>query len=175
MSETTSTGPQGSKRRRVLKWVLEGLVLLLILYLVHLWQTRDAIEGVAPPLQGELLDGSRFTLEQRSGKPLLVYFWATWCPVCGLTSGHVASLSEDYSVITLAMQSGDAQQVRQYLADEGLDYPVMLDPQGEIARRWGVRGVPAFYFLDAENNIRHVSVGYTSPPGLRWRMWLSEQ
>jgi peroxiredoxin len=65
-------------------------------------------------------------------------------------------------------------QVQQYLTDEGLDFPVLPDPQGEIARRWSVRGVPTLYFLDRENGIRHVSVGYTSPIGLRWRMWLSE-
>jgi alkyl hydroperoxide reductase subunit AhpC len=55
-----------------------------------------------------------------------------------------------------------------------LEFPVLLDPRGEIASRWGVRGVPTLYFLDPENRIRHVSVGYTSPPGLHWRMWLSE-
>lgn len=157
-----------------MKWLMEGLALLLIVYLVHLWQTRDAVEGAAPALQGRLLQGGSFSLDERADKPLLVYFWATWCPVCSLTSGHVESLSEDYSVITVAMQSGDGEQVKQYLADKGLDFPVLLDPQGEIARRWGVRGVPTLYFLDPENRISYTSVGYTSPPGMRGRIWLSK-
>jgi thiol-disulfide isomerase/thioredoxin len=174
MSESSSTKPQALRGRRLLKWLREGVVLLLILYLVHLWQTRDALEGAAPPLHGQLLHGDSFSLDQRPAKPLLVYFWATWCPVCDLTSGHVESLSENYSVITVAMQSGEEEEIEQHLAEKGLNLPVLPDPQGEIAQRWGVRGVPTLYFLDPENRISYTSVGYTSPPGLRWRMWLNK-
>ena len=174
MSDTPPSPPRVTGRKRLLKWLMEGVMVLFIVYLVHLWQTRDAVEGPAPPLQGRLIQGDSFSLEQRPHKPLLVYFWATWCPVCSLTSGHVASLSEDYSVITVAMQSGDREQIKQYLGEEGLDFPVLMDPEGEIAQRWGVRGVPTLYFLDPENRISYTSVGYTSPPGMRWRIWLSQ-
>jgi hypothetical protein len=44
---------QSAKRRkRLLRWLLEGLALLLALYLIHLWQTRDAVVGAAPALSG---------------------------------------------------------------------------------------------------------------------------
>ncbi len=146
------------------------MALILIIYLFHLWQTRDAAEGSAPSLNGQLLQGDAFSIDNRDAQPLLVYFWATWCPVCSLTSGHVQSLSEEHSVITVAMQSGDAGQVKGYLADKGYDFPVLLDPNGTIAKRWKVRAVPTLYFLDADNRIRHVGVGYTSHLPL-WLMY----
>lgn len=171
MSESPVKGP---KYRRLRKWLLEAMLLLLVVYLIHLWQTRDAVQGAAPALQGQLLQGDSFSLEQRPAKPLVVYFWASWCPVCSLTSGHVDSLSKNHSVVTVAMQSGDGRAVQLHLREQGLDFPVLLDPQGLIAQRWGVRGVPTLYFLGPDNRIASTSVGYTSPPGMRWHLWLSE-
>ena len=71
------------------------------------------------------------------------------------------------------MQSGEALQVTEHLTKQGLRYPEVLDTRGDIASTWGVRGVPTFYVLDGENQIRYVSVGYTSTPGLFARMWLA--
>jgi peroxiredoxin len=168
MSATSEPTSHSRKRRRLLKWVLEALVLVLAVYLIHLWQTRNSVHGVVPPLEGPLLHGDSFSLHDRGQKPLLVYFWATWCPVCSATSDHVQKLSEEHAVVTVAMQSGSAAEVSRFLADKELDFPVVLDPEGEISRSWRVDGVPTLYFLDAENRIRHVSVGFTA----HLPMWL---
>jgi alkyl hydroperoxide reductase subunit AhpC len=72
------------------------------------------------------------------------------------------------------MQSGGSDDVAQHLAEKELAFPVILDPEGEIAKVWGVKGVPTFYVLDAKNQVRYVSVGYTSTPGLVARMWLAD-
>ena len=168
MPENSAQDSKITKRWRLLKWLMEALFLLLVVFLIHLWQTRDAVQGLAPALNGQLLQGESFALDERGEKPLLVYFWATWCPVCSFTSDHVQSISEDHSVITVAMQSGDDKQITQHLTDNGHDFPVISDPNGEIARSWNVRAVPTLYFLDSENRIRHVSVGYASRLPLWW-------
>ena len=172
MPEPTSTNKaEGGKR--LWRWLAEALLLLLLIYLVHLWQTRDALKGSPSFIDEPLLEGGRFSFEQRGEEPLLVYFWATWCPVCSLTSETVSALAEEHAVLTVAMQSGEAEAVRQHMHQEGLSYPVILDPRAELARDWGVRGVPAFFVLDAENRVRYVSVGYTTHIGLLTRLWLS--
>ena len=172
MPDTTSARKAGRRQRRW-RWLAEALFLALLIYLVHLWQTRDTVRERPSSFDAPLLEGGRFSLEQREKQPLLIYFWASWCPVCGLTSDNVSALSEDHAVITVAMQSGEAEAVRQHMNQEGLRYPVILDPRGELAHEWGVRGVPAFFVLDAENRIRYVSVGYTTQAGLLARLWLS--
>lgn len=174
MSASQPRAISGSRLRRWLRWLFEALLLILLLYLFHLWQTRDAVQGVAPPLEGRMLDGSHYSLQDRPRGPLLVYFWASWCPVCGLTSGNVDALAETHPVITVAMQSGDSPELMAHLEKKALRFPVLSDPQGEIAHAWGVRGVPTLYFLDDRNRIRQVTVGYTSSPGLWMRLWLSD-
>jgi alkyl hydroperoxide reductase subunit AhpC len=86
----------------------------------------------------------------------------------------VDTIAEEHQVITVAMQSGTRLEVAQHLDKKGWNFPVIADPTGDIARTWGVRGVPALYFLDRENLIHHVSVGYTSRPGMSLRMWMAK-
>lgn len=152
-------------------WMLEILLLILVVYLLHLWQTRDTATGPAPPLSGTTLKGVPFDLQDQRGKPLLVHFWATWCPVCQLEAGTVESLSKDYSLISVAMQSGSEAAITAYLDENDLSFPVISDPDGRVAASWGVRGVPTTFILDGEGHIRFTEVGYTTGLGLRARIW----
>jgi peroxiredoxin len=74
-------------------------------------------------------------------------------------------------VITVALQSGSPEEFRDFLRKSGHDFPVIADPEGQIARRWGVQGVPATFVLDAAGRIRFASVGVSTGPGLRLRLW----
>ena len=166
---TVSSNP----RRKWLVWFLEGLVVVILVTGIQYWRTRDAASGQAPPLSAHLLDGHRFSLGDRAGQPLLVHFWATWCPVCRFEQGTIAALAEEGRVITVALSSGSDAEVRQYLRDEGVDFPVINDPAGTIAADWGVMGVPASFVVDGSGNIRFVTSGYTTGAGLRLRLWLA--
>ena len=159
--------------RRLRRWFIEGAILLLALYLIHLWQTRDSIRGPAPALSAQLLSGAPFSLETPRDKPLLIYFWATWCPVCKLTSGNIDALTDSHQVVSVAMQSGDAAEIGAYLREKGLRFPVIADPQGRISKAWRVKGVPTVYFVDTNGDIRFVSVGYISTLGIKARLWLT--
>lgn len=165
---------ENTQRPRSRRWLLEVLAFLLFLTLLHLWQTRDAVKGPAPALAASLVTGGEFSLATPREKPILVYFWATWCPVCKLTSSSVDALAKQSPVITIAMQSGSEETVAAHLENNALTFPVVNDSQGLIAKAWGVRGVPTIYILDREGMIRFVSVGYATSPGLRVRLWLAE-
>lgn len=148
------------------------LVLLLVLGFER-FLTRDALRGPVPELEWLAANGTPMTLEQMRGRPTLVYFWATWCPVCKVEKLAMDGLVRDYQMVTVAMQSGSEDEVKDWLAKEGLAWPLVADADGSIARKWGVMGVPAFFILDARGESRFVSRGLTSPWGLRLRLWLA--
>jgi len=160
-------------KKRLPKLLVELLVLLLIMWAVEMYLTRDAVSGKAPSISGTTISGKAFSLAALQGQPAVVYFWATWCPVCNLEQGMVDSLAADYPVITVAMQSGEDKDIVDYLNEKGVDYPVLNDPQGAIARRYGVSGVPASFILDGNGEVRFVTRGYTSGLGIRVRLWLA--
>ena len=160
-------------KRRWPRWLLELAIVALAVLLLQAWLTRDAPRGPAPAIRGSLLDGTPVTLAGMRGKPVLVHFWATWCPICRLEEDSIDALAEDHQVITIATTSGEAAEVRSYLQQNGLGFPVLLDETGEVGRAWGVKGVPASFIIDADGDIAHATVGYSTGIGLRLRLWLA--
>ena len=149
------------------------LVLVGLLAGMGFFQTRGLVSGAPPAIQGNSLDGKAFDLTHLSGRPSIIYFWASWCAVCKAMQGNVQAVATDHPIITLALKSGDAAEVREYMRKEKFSVPVILDESGEMAQRYGIRGVPTVFFLDAGGNISFTASGYTSEAGLRFRLWLA--
>ena len=158
-------------RRRGPRLLLELLAVVVLLVVLEAFLTRDAVRGEAPAIEGYTLSGEHFSLEARRGETVLVYFWASWCPICELQHGTIEALSQGQQVITVAMQSGSADAVRAYLHEQGADYPVINDPEGVLSAQYGVRAVPASFVVDRQGQVRFVTRGYTSGLGLRVRLW----
>jgi len=165
--------PAKQSRSRI--WLRRGVELVAVIAIfaaVRAWQHRDVASGAALPLAGSLIDGKPFSLSSPRTQPVLVHFWATWCPICRAEQGSIESLTHDHpGVITVAMQSGSRDKVAQFMRDESLSFPVVNDPDGRIAAAWGVRAVPASFIVDADGRIRFVEIGYTTEIGLRLRLW----
>lgn len=155
-------------------------MLLAILAAVHWYQAQPLVEGPAPPLAGPTTAAPTIAgenwgdLATPADGPRLVHFWATWCPICKLEEGSIAALSRRHDVVTVAMQSGSAAEIEEYLDDRGLDLRTIADPNGEIAARWGVKAVPASFIIDRDGRIRYRMAGYTTGIGLRIRLWLTQ-
>ncbi len=169
MSPKPALGRNG--RRRVGQIVLAVAAVLA----VSAWQTRHVPTGrapgfVAPDAAGGMIDLHAWRAA-RPGEPVLIYFWAEWCPICRAVSGHVDGLTADWPVLTVAMQSGAPAVVANTLAERGRAWHTAVDADGAIARRYGVSGVPAYVILDAQGRIRFSSVGVFSETAARLRLW----
>ena len=160
-------------RKRLPKLMLELLILLLMVWAMEAFLTRNAVSGMAPGFTAQTIQGEVFELKSLRGHPAVIHFWGTWCPICELEQGTVDALADDYPFISVAMQSGSEEEVRAYLKTEGVDYPVVNDPEGALSRRYGVSAVPATFVIDAGGKVRFVTRGYTSGLGLRLRLWLA--
>lgn len=169
-----STPPPPKTLWRRLPW-REVLLFIVVFAAVQLWQTRDMTTGTLPPLAGPLAGGGAGSLAatraQAPGRPVLVYLWASWCPICRLEEGTVGALARDWPLLTLAMQSGDATEVARFMAQRGIDYPTLIDEHGALAAQLGVRSVPAWFVVDSQQRIRFAGSGYSSGWGLRLRLW----
>jgi len=166
-----------NKKARPSKWrsyAVNALILVVVLVGIRAWQQRDMVSGVAPALQGVTLTGFPYELAQQTSKPVLVHFWATWCPVCRAEQGAINDIAQQgSSVITVAMQSGDSVEVVKYMKEQDIDFHVVNDPDSRIAQAWGVNSVPASFIISPDGKIRFVEVGYTTGIGLKLRLWLA--
>lgn len=155
----------GLRPRRWLRWLAELLVLFAVLLAVEAWLTRDAVQGRAPLLPD---------LPAITERAHMVYFWGTWCPVCRTQQSTINAVARTYPLYSVAMQSGSRKEVEAYLAAHGLQWPTQNDEQGVVAGQWGVRGVPAVFIIDRHGRIRFVTRGYSTPWGLRLRLWWAD-
>jgi thiol-disulfide isomerase/thioredoxin len=160
-------------RRRAPGLFLQLLLLLVAVWALEAYMTRDAARGPAPEIFAQTLDGELFSLDSLQGQPAVLHFWAVWCPVCELEQGMINRLASSYPLISVAMQSGSEAEVADYLREQGVDYPVINDPDGALAALYGVRAVPASFVLDAQGQVRFVTRGYTSGWGMRLRLWMA--
>ena len=150
---------------------LEVIIIILVLIAVRLWVQRDVVKGIAPDIIATTLQGKSFDLYHQKKKPILLHFWASWCPVCKLEQSSINNLAKDYPVITVAMQSGNDAELYKYMKEEKLTYAVINDEYGQLSRKFGIKGVPVSFVIDENNQITFVEAGYTTELGLRLRLW----
>jgi len=164
-------------KSRAAKWrsyAIQALLFIVVIAGIRAWQQRDMLSGLAPALQGNTLLGQPYQLPLHPEHPVLVQFWATWCPVCKAEQSSIAEISHDNpNVITVAMSSGSPEAVLKHMQEQSIAFPVINDPDGSLSSKWGIHAVPASFIIAPDGKIRFVEVGYTTGIGLRLRLWLA--
>ena len=163
------------KRHRIVTIIAQVSLLMLVIFLVRSCQLAGTAKGVAPIIQDVLLSGEEINLKKYRGQPVLVHFWATWCPICKLSNSNVDNIAKDYAVITIAYWPESTNEIKDFMQTEKLSMPVIVDSMGEWAKQYGIRGVPVSFVLDPEGLIMFSEFGYTTEIGLRLRLWWAGQ
>lgn len=114
------------------------------------------------------LDGSWTNIDDARGQPMVINLWATWCPPCRREMPMVIDVAASSTVpVLLANQGETVEQVRAYLAREGLaDDAILLDPRGSLGAATGSAALPTTLFIDGAGQIRKVHAGEISRAAL---------
>ncbi len=158
-------------RKRLLRWLIEALLILGAFFAIQAWHAPDLPDASLPPLVGSTLSGQPVDTARLAGRAFIVHVWGSWCPICRLELSGIAGLAKDLPVVSIAWQSGDDAAVRAFLREEGVDMAVVNDPDGRLIAPLGVKGVPLHLVVDGAGRIRFIETGYTTPWGLRARLW----
>lgn len=159
-------------RRRWRRAVGEVVLVAAVFFGISAWNSRGAISGPAPAVEGLSLTGQPLSLAALKGEPTLVHFWATWCGVCKAEKGTIEALGKSRRILTIAEDSGTAAQLTAYMQREGLSFPVLID-DGRLARAYGVTAYPTTFVVGKSGLVRFAEVGYSTELGLRARLWLA--
>ena len=155
-------------------WAKEALITALICGVVYLAIRHFQIEGqrggggniaVGEVATGfelrEVRDGQAVSLESLKGLPIVLNFWATWCPTC------VAELPEldafhreaqgNYHVFSIS--SEHPLKLKEYVEDADLKLPVLFDRNGSVSNAYKVQKIPTIVIIDAKGKVVHDFVG----------------
>lgn len=166
---TTNPQPRWRRWGKEALWLL--LIALVISTLLDLWRSPTLPEGaMSAPVT--LQDGTSTDLATLSrGKPLLVYYWASWCGVCLFTTPAVQQLrQEGENVLTVALRSGNAEQLGKGMSKKGLTFPTHNDESGDLAAKWQVGVTPTFLVIK-DGTLVSSTTGWSSKWGLQLRLW----
>ncbi len=121
-------------------------------------QIQNGEKPLAPDFELDRLDGDgTLKLSSLRGQTVVLNFWASWCNPCREEAPELQQASKqwaDQGVVVLGLDFNDfAGDAHRFAGKYGLTYPIVKDPQGAIAARYGVSGVPETFFIDGAGRI----------------------
>ena len=153
------------------------LALLVVMWGIHIWQTRDLPFGeAAPPTVLKLLANSELAHAIKPGDSGVVYFFAPWCAICKHSIGNLDQQLQNGDIkwaTAIALDFADQSEVMEFVAETGIGLPVLLGSD-QTANDWNIRAFPTYFVIDQAGNIASHSVGYSTSLGLRLRNWWAQ-
>jgi peroxiredoxin len=152
-------------------WLKIGLLVLLA-GVGALWLAPEPGQGgvlvgaAAPPLVLPDLAGRQVSLAGLRGRAVVLNFWATWCHPCkeelpGFADSWRESRGRCVEFLGVTEESTLDDALAEVKRME-VPFPIVMDPEGTVARAFGVTGYPRTYVIDAEGKVRKIFSGIVS-------------
>lgn len=119
-------------------------------------ESTGASGPAAPELEGGVLVPPPVSLAELRGKPVVVNFWASWCVPCRKEAPELArfdrELSERAQLVGVDFQDAKGDALA-FVREFGWRFPNIRDPKGELARRYGLLGLPTTFVIDGRGRL----------------------
>ena len=131
-----------------------------------------AEEYKAPDFTVTDADGKKVRLSDYFGKPIVLNFWASWCPPCKAEMPHFEDAfkeNDDIQFLMVNMTDGSRETVeiaKEFIRGEKYTFPVFYDTEFEAATNYGASSLPVTFFIDKSGNLVTYAVGMISKENL---------
>lgn len=145
---------------------MKKILFLLVLLMVGVTSAWAQL----PQVTLKTMDGKAVRVDTLSngGKPFIIDFFATWCKPCNreldAISEVYADWQEETGVKIFAVSIDHAQnihKVKPLVDNHGWEYDVLLDPNSDLRRAFGIQNIPYVLLVDGQGNIVYRHMGYT--------------
>jgi thiol-disulfide isomerase/thioredoxin len=108
-----------------------------------------------------------------SGKPYLLFFWATWCAPCKASLPEVMAFERERQVPVITITDESPARLDAFFKKFQKPFPaiVAMDEYRQAFLAYGVNGTPAYVLVDANGKVQSHAVGYRAERGLQLPGW----
>ena len=140
----------GGRRHRRLSAAVCALLALLPIALGACSSGPQAPDFVAQDLKGQAVK-----LSSHRGKVVFLNLWTTWCPPCRMEMPAMQELAkklagEDFVMLGVSEDDGGKAEVEKFVEEMKIGFPVLIDPEGDVGRRYGITGYPETFVIDRD-------------------------
>jgi thiol-disulfide isomerase/thioredoxin len=158
----------------IIKEIIIFILMVFIISLVINYLRKPEIDSNSLSyLQGKTIEGKNLN-EFKKELPLVLHFWGTWCPICKQEAPNIQTISENYNVLTVAVDSGNDKRLKDWLKSRNLSFSVYNDTTGSLAKKFKIKVFPTTIIFDRSGKIKFIESGYTSTLGLISRIKLAQ-
>lgn len=138
--------------------------------LVLFFITVQSVFAQLPQVTLKTMDGKAVRVDTLSngGKPFVIDFFATWCKPCNRELDAISEVYADWQeetgvkIFAVSIDQGqNINKVKPLVDNHGWEYDVLLDPNGDLKRAFGIQMIPYVLIVDGQGNIVYRHAGYT--------------
>lgn len=121
-------------------------------------QAGTDVGGTMPEYSAMWLDGSKFDLAARRKNVILLNLWATWCGPCRFEIPELQKMHAEYGpkgfeVIGVSVDEGGVESIKQFVTENKMTYPIVVDPEGKLANLFQTSVLPTTALIDRNGRI----------------------
>jgi len=121
-------------------------------------------QSAAPDFTLKTAEGRNLRLQEQRGQVVMVNFWASWCGPCKQEMPHLNRLFGKYQASGFTLLGvnvdDDPRQATAVAARMGLKFPVLLDADKAVVKRYDMGSMPATVLIDRDGRVRYLHRGY---------------
>ncbi|MEJ2009285.1 MAG: TlpA disulfide reductase family protein [Acidobacteriota bacterium] len=155
------------RKSTAVKWIVAALVGVGISWLVFRPRPKGPVNigETAPNFTLPGLKSDNVSLAQYRGKVVVLNFWATWCPPCVMETPSLEKFATEMkpdgvTVIGVSVDE-NGQQLREFVKEYHLSYPIARDPNAALSHRYGTFKFPETYIIDRGGHVAEKIIGAT--------------
>ena len=150
-----------NKIKYYIKEIIKSILIITIVLNAYSYYQAQNLNKETLPLQNIALNE----------KPIMIHFWATWCPVCKIEAANIQRVSKHYNVLTIVSQGNTDKEIKEYMKENNVNFKFINDHEKSYAKQFNITVFPTTLIYDKNKNLVFSDVGYTSTFGLYLRMW----
>lgn len=156
------------KRRLLIRTIILIVLTSAVAYTLYANFTKDErgqlkVGDQAPDFVLEDMEGNKHRLSDYEGQGVFLNFWGTWCKPCEKEMPYMNNQYKEFKdkgVQVLAVNVSESKfLVNRFISKHGLEFPVVIDKNGDVLNAYGVDPLPTTFLINPDGKVERVLTG----------------